>query len=182
MTSDIKYTNKADALPNGDKQVFAVKPMCLVHVGEDREDVSCAVDMVQSLANDTGMKFIDCLSGYMETMAITEITLDYGWEGDDDSDESNDVEWLTISGKVFFLKNISKDHGGWWNAADRQWYSINIAALPKLLQKCYDFGMPITGNFNWDGCSTAFLGSHGGYIVDDKIKWQLHQVVTSTED
>eukprot|EP00961_Rhodomonas_salina_P207672 2802909-Rhodomonas_salina.1 len=141
-----------------------------------------AVDMVQSLTNDAGMKFIDCLSGYMETMAITKITLDYGWEGDDDSDESNNVEWLMISGKVFFLKNIAKDHGGCWNAAARQWYSINIAALPKLLQKCYYFGMPITGNFNWDGRTTAFLGSHCRYIVDDKIKWQLHQVVTSTED
>eukprot|EP00961_Rhodomonas_salina_P044025 591084-Rhodomonas_salina.1 len=135
-----------------------------------------AVDMVQSLANDTGMKFIDCRSGYMEMMAITEITLDYGWEGDDYSDESNNVEWLTISCKVFFLKNITKDHGGRWNAADCQWYSINIAALPKLLQKCYYFGMPITWNFNWDGRATAFLRSHGGYIVDDKIKWQLHQV------
>eukprot|EP00961_Rhodomonas_salina_P226849 3067061-Rhodomonas_salina.1 len=63
-------------------------------------------------------------------MAVTEITLYYGWEGDKDDSEENDIEWLTISGDVFFLKNIAKDHGGRWNASDRQWYSINIDALP----------------------------------------------------
>eukprot|EP00961_Rhodomonas_salina_P209175 2823215-Rhodomonas_salina.1 len=63
-------------------------------------------------------------------MAVTEITLDYGWEGDQDAGKENDIEWLTISCDVFFLKNIAKDHGGRWNASDRQWYSINIDALP----------------------------------------------------
>eukprot|EP00961_Rhodomonas_salina_P251333 3398057-Rhodomonas_salina.1 len=127
MTSDIKYADKADALPNGDKQVLAVKPFrfdgsqCVWYTLVKTEKMyHAAVDMVQSLSNDAGMKFIDCRSGYMETMAITEITLDYGWEGDDDSDESTNVEWLMISSKVFFLKNIAKDHGGCWNAADSQ--------------------------------------------------------------
>eukprot|EP00961_Rhodomonas_salina_P129822 1748414-Rhodomonas_salina.1 len=54
-------------------------------------------DFVQLLANYAGMKFIDCRSGFTETMAITKITLDYGWEGDNDDGEENYIEWLTIS-------------------------------------------------------------------------------------
>eukprot|EP00961_Rhodomonas_salina_P102965 1384761-Rhodomonas_salina.2 len=83
-------------------------------------------------------------------MAVTEITLDYSWEGDEDGGEENAIKWLTISCDVFFLKNIAKDHGSLWNASDSQWYSINIDALPQLLQLCYDHGSTLTGNFNWD--------------------------------
>eukprot|EP00961_Rhodomonas_salina_P274589 3709761-Rhodomonas_salina.2 len=64
--------------------------------------------------------------------------------------EENDIKWLTISCDVFFLENIAKDHGCLWNASDCQWYTINIDALPKLLQCCYDHGATLTGNFNWD--------------------------------
>eukprot|EP00961_Rhodomonas_salina_P033020 444468-Rhodomonas_salina.1 len=120
LSSEIKFADKADPLPNGDKQVFSVKvdvangyPI-MANLQEPRyqfepfrfDGTKCVwytlvktqklyhatADYVQLLANNAGMKFIDCCSGFTETMAVTEITLDYGWEGDQDDCEENDIE------------------------------------------------------------------------------------------
>eukprot|EP00961_Rhodomonas_salina_P230753 3118041-Rhodomonas_salina.1 len=120
VSSEIKFADKAEALPNGEKQVFAVKvevancyPI-MSNLQEPRypfqpfrfDGTKCvwytlikteklyhaAADCVQSLANNAGMKFIDCHSGFTETIAVTEITLDYGWEGDKDDGEENNIE------------------------------------------------------------------------------------------
>eukprot|EP00961_Rhodomonas_salina_P050557 678885-Rhodomonas_salina.1 len=52
--------------------------------------------------------------------------------------------------------------------------------MPKLLQVVYDYWYPLTGNFNFDGRASTFIGSHGGYLDGDCYKWQpeLHQSVT----
>eukprot|EP00961_Rhodomonas_salina_P194472 2625419-Rhodomonas_salina.1 len=73
----------------------------------------------------------------------------------------------------------TQDYGGQWSPALKQWLSISVEALPKLLQTVYDHGYPLTGNFNFDGSAGTFLSSHGAYIKDNKYKWSLHQIVMS---
>eukprot|EP00961_Rhodomonas_salina_P016176 217706-Rhodomonas_salina.1 len=113
-------------------------------------------------------------------MAVMQIDISIVWEGEADTGE--DVEWVNLSGEIWYLSNIAKDHdyGGHWRAATKQWLSISVDALPKLLQTVYNHCYPLrlTGNFNFDGCASIFIGSHGGYIQDDIYKWSLHQVVT----
>eukprot|EP00961_Rhodomonas_salina_P021411 287581-Rhodomonas_salina.2 len=65
-------------------------------------------------------------------MAVTQIEIGIGWEGKDDTGE--DVEWVNLSGEIWYLCNIAKDYGGRWSPATKQWLSILVEALPKLLQ------------------------------------------------
>eukprot|EP00961_Rhodomonas_salina_P103095 1386278-Rhodomonas_salina.1 len=65
-------------------------------------------------------------------MAITEINLRFGWDGDEDNGE--DVEWLNLSGEIWYLRNIAKDFGCRWSPTMKQWVSISTEAMPKLLQ------------------------------------------------
>eukprot|EP00961_Rhodomonas_salina_P266798 3605170-Rhodomonas_salina.1 len=43
-----------------------------------------------------GIKFIDACQNYKETMAVTQIDIGIGWEGEEDTGE--DVEWVNLSG------------------------------------------------------------------------------------
>eukprot|EP00961_Rhodomonas_salina_P277362 3748206-Rhodomonas_salina.1 len=74
---------------------------------------------LEKKANNHGMKFIDARQPYKDTMAHTEIYLGFGWDGDDDN--GKDVEWLNLSGEIWYLCNIAKDFGGRWSPATKQW-------------------------------------------------------------
>eukprot|EP00961_Rhodomonas_salina_P286847 3876383-Rhodomonas_salina.1 len=108
---------------------------------------------LEKKAIDHWMKFIQ----YKDIMAQTEIYLIYLRE---------DVEWLNLSGEIWYLCNIAKDFCGRWSPATKQWVSISTEALPKLLQAIYDYWYPLTGNFNFNGCASTFIGSHGGYVEE----------------
>eukprot|EP00961_Rhodomonas_salina_P198572 2678447-Rhodomonas_salina.1 len=56
------------------------------------------------------VKFIDAHQTYKETMAVTQIDIGIGWEGKEDTGE--DVEWVNLSGEIWYLHNIAKDYGG----------------------------------------------------------------------
>eukprot|EP00961_Rhodomonas_salina_P245536 3317663-Rhodomonas_salina.1 len=103
---------------------------------------------LEQKASYHGMKFIDTHQQWKDTMAITEINLRFCWDGDEDNGE--DVEWLNFSGEIWSLLNIAKDFGCLWSPATKQWVSISTEAMPKLLQAVYDYGYPLTGNFNFD--------------------------------
>eukprot|EP00961_Rhodomonas_salina_P109225 1470226-Rhodomonas_salina.1 len=44
------------------------------------------------------VKFIDACQNYKETMAVTQIDIGIGWEGEEDTGE--DVEWVNLSGEI----------------------------------------------------------------------------------
>eukprot|EP00961_Rhodomonas_salina_P035361 475891-Rhodomonas_salina.1 len=79
-----------------------------------------------------GIKFIDASQNYKDTMAVTQININIGWEGK--ADTGKDVEWLNLSREIWYLCNIAKNYGGLWSPALKQWLSISVEALPKLLQ------------------------------------------------
>eukprot|EP00961_Rhodomonas_salina_P194268 2623289-Rhodomonas_salina.1 len=114
---------------------------------------------LEKKASNHWMKFIDARQQYKDTMAQTEIHLWFSWDGDDDNGE--DVEWLNLSGKVWYLCNIAKDFGGRWSPATKQ---------------CSG------SNFNFIGRASTFIGSHGGHVDGDSYKWQLHQSVTHHDE
>eukprot|EP00961_Rhodomonas_salina_P252159 3408817-Rhodomonas_salina.1 len=65
-----------------------------------------------------GVKFIDASQIYKETMAVTQIDISIGWEGEEETGE--DVEWVNLSGEIWYLCNIAKDYGGLWSPALKQ--------------------------------------------------------------
>lgn len=132
-------------------------------------------EWVMKLCEDQGIKYIDARSGYNETMSVTEITMNIGWEGEEDN--GVDVEWLTLSGEIWYARTLAKDFGGRWDPKHKVWDSVSSDALPKLLQRAYEYGYPLAGNFNWDGRCTSFLGSHGAYLDCEAYKWQLHKTI-----
>lgn len=95
-----------------------------------------------------------------------------------------DVEWLTILGEIWYLKDIAKDYGGKWDARCKEWDSISVDALPKLVQKAYEYGYPLSGNFNYDGRMTPLLGPQGAYLDVEKetYKWSLHTISTGANN
>eukprot|EP00961_Rhodomonas_salina_P247924 3350316-Rhodomonas_salina.1 len=65
-----------------------------------------------------GVKFIDARQTYKETIAVTQMDIGIGWEGEEDTGE--DVEWINLSGEIWYLSNIAKDYGGRWSPALKQ--------------------------------------------------------------
>lgn len=135
---------------------------------------------VEKVCADNNIKYIDQRGGYHKTLSITEIALNIGWEGEEDN--GKDVEWLTLSGEIWYLKSVCKDFGGRWDPRLKMWDSVSVEALPQILKKSWDYGYPLTGNFNWDGRATSWLGMAGAYIQDDIYEWHLHKIVTAADD
>eukprot|EP00961_Rhodomonas_salina_P060561 812991-Rhodomonas_salina.1 len=68
---------------------------------------------LEKKASNHWMKFINTPQQYKDTMAQTEIYLGFGWDGDDNNGE--DVEWLNLCCKIWYLHNIAKDFSGRWS-------------------------------------------------------------------